>query len=267
MMIRHYQRDDIPAMRALWRRVFDEREDYLDAFLELLPDIGGAAVAVDGKGALLGAAYAMTGYELLAGKESPHLGYVYAVAVDESARGQGLGGELTKAAAAICREREAVIVTTLPASAPLYGWYERQIGTTHRLRREKLVVPAAKLVDIMKLTGTEYMLWRENMLRGRAHVHLSSPMLEAQRALCECYGGGLYASTDGIFAAYREGERLIVREILCAQRLEADTAASAAAYLGCSEAEFWLASARGGEDYIASDTALPPDTVWNLTLD
>lgn len=267
MKIRHYQKDDIPAMRALWKRVFNEREAYLDAVFTLLPDVGGAAVAVDGKGALLGAAYAMTGYELLAGKESPHLGYVYAVAVDESARGQGLGGELTKAAAAICREREAVIVTTLPAEESLYAWYEKCIGTKHVLRREKKCVPARQSVDIMKMTATEYMLWRENILRGKAHIHLSHPMLETQRALCEAYDGGLYASSDGIFAAYRDGESLIVPEILCVQGLPADTAASAAAQLGCRKAVFFTPVEQGGEPYIASDTALPEGTIWNLTLD
>ena len=254
-------------MRALWRRVFDERESFLDAFFDLMPDIGGAAVAADESGALLGAAYALTGYELLADGASPHVGYVYAVAVDESARGQGIGSALTKRAAEICREREAVIVTTLPAEEKLYAWYAESIGTRHLLRRKRQLVPAEKKVDIMKLTATEYMLWRENMLRGRAHIHLSYPMLEAQRALCESYGGGLYASSDGIFAAYREGDRLIVREILCAQGLPDDTAASAAALLGCREAVFDSPATGEGEAYIASDTQLPADTVWNLSLD
>ncbi len=267
MKVRHYRKDDIPAMRELWQRVFDEREAYLDAFFSLLPDIGDAAVAEDEAGALCGAAYALTGYELLAGGESPHLGYVYAVAVDEHMRGRGLGAALTKLAAAICREREAVIVATLPAEKSLYAWYEKQIGTKHLLRREKKLVPAQKSVDIMKLTGTEYMLWRENMLRGRAHIHLSHPMLEAQRALCETYGGGLYASGDGIFAAYRDGERLIVPEVICAQGIPDDTAASAAALLGCREAVFYTPAAQGGEPYIVSDTALPPGTIWNLTMD
>lgn len=267
MTIRHYRKEDIPAMRALWKRVFDEREAFLDAFFTLLPDIGGAAVAEDERGALVGAAYALTGYELLAGGESPHVGYVYAVAVDEGARGRGVGAALTRKAAAICREREAVVVATLPAEESLYAWYEKSIGAKELLRREKKSVPARHVVDIMKLTGTEYMLWRENLLRGRAHVHLSTPMMETQRALCEAYDGGLYASGDGIFAAYRDGELLIMPEILCAQGVPEDTAASAAAHLGCSGAVFFTPAAQGGERYVASDTSLPPDTVWNLTLD
>ena len=297
MTIRHYRKDDIPAMRALWQRVFNEREAYLDAVFALLPDIGGAAVATDENGVLIGAAYAMTGFELLTnGREGPHVGYIYAVAVDESVRGRGIGAALTRAAAEICREREAVIITTLPAEDSLYPWYEKQIGTNCLLYLEKRTVSARKTLDIMKLTGTEYMLWRENMLRGKAHIRLSTPMMEAQRALCEAYDGGLYASSDGIFAAFRDGEQLIILEVLCVQGSPEETAASAAAYLNCREAVYYMpaegpdvtsgtsltpdakkepgvysvtptVSDRVIEPYVVSDTPLPPGTVWNLTLD
>ena len=267
MTVRHYRKEDIPAMRALWRRVFSEDERFLDAFFALLCDIGGAAVALGEDGTLYGAAYALTGYELLADGQSPHVGYVYAVAVEETARGRGIGAALTKKAAAICREREAVIVATLPASEPLYGFYEKQIAARHLLRRERRCAAARPALELMKLSTTEYMLWRESLLRGKAHIHLSYPMLEAQRALCEVYGGGLYATSDGILACYREGDSLVVREILCAAGEPEDSAASAAAFLGCREAVFDTPAVRGGEAYVASDTALPPETVWNLTLD
>ena len=267
MKTRHYRKDDIPAMRALWLDVFAESEAFLDAFFALLPDIGGAAVAEDDSGALCGAAYALTGYELLADSQSPHVGYVYAVAVDKQARGRGLGSSLTKLAAEICREREAVIVATLPAEESLYAWYEKSIGTEHILRRRKKTAPAKKTVDIIQMTATEYMLWRENMLRGKPHIHLSHPMLETQRALCEAYGGALCASSDGIFAAYRDGDRLIIPEILCAQGIPDETAASAAAFFDCREALFYTPSEQDGEAYISADTPLPPGTIWNLTLD
>ena len=63
MTIREYIQADIPAMRALWRRVFDESECFLDAFFRLLPDIGSAVVATGEGHELLGAAYALTGFE------------------------------------------------------------------------------------------------------------------------------------------------------------------------------------------------------------
>lgn len=254
-------------MQTMWRNVFGEREAFLDAFYELLPDIGGAAVAEDETGAICGAAYALTGYELLADGQSPHVGYVYAVSVSEEKRGRGIGADLTKLAAEICREREAVIITTLPAEEKLYSWYREIIGTEHVLRREKKLVPARKTVDIMKMSATEYMLWRENMLRGKPHIHLSHPMLETQRALCEAYDGALCASSDGIFAAYKDNERLIIPEILCAQGIPEETAASAAVFFDCREALFYMPESKNGEAYVASDTRLPPGTVWNLTLD
>ena len=268
MMIREYSSADVPAMRALWRRVFDESESFLDAFIRLLPDIGSAVVATDESGGLLGAAYALTGFEYQRRDGTrTQLGYLYAVAVDETARGQGTGAALSKAAAELCRRRESLIVTTLPAEESLYAWYEKAIGTKHLLRREAHTVAAWKTVDIMKLTGTEYMLWRENLLRGQDFVRLSYPMLEAQRALCETYGGGLYATEDGVLAAYRDGERLIVREILCARGDPAVSAASAAAALGCREAVFFLPTASGGEPYVTADAPLASGTIWNLTLD
>lgn len=268
MMIREYTPADVPAMRALWRRVFHESEVFLDAFFRLLPDIGSAVAALGESGELLGAAYALTGFEWQRRDgTSAQLGYLYAVAVDEGARDQGIGAALSKAAAELCRKRESAIVTTLPADGPLYAWYEKAIGTRYLLRREAHTAAARKTVDIMKLTGTEYMLWRENLLRGRDFVRLSYPMLEAQRALCEAYGGGLYATEDAVLAAYRDSERLIVREILCARGDPAVSAASAAAALGCSEAVFFLPAESGGEPYVTADAPLSPGTVWNLTLD
>ena len=268
MTIREYIQADIPAMRALWRRVFDESERFLDAFFRLLPDIGSAVVATDEGHELLGAAYTLTGFEWQRTDGTrAQIGYLYAVAVEEDARGQGIGAALSGAAAELCRKRESQIVATLPASAPLYDWYEKTVGTRHLLFRERHAVPARKSVDIMKLTGTEYMLWRENLLRGKSFVRPSYPMLETQRALCEAYGGGLYATEDGVLAAYRDGEVLIVREILCARGDPANSAASAAAALGCREAVYYSPCAGGGERYITADTPLSPDTVWNLTLD
>ena len=191
MTIREYIQADIPAMRALWRRVFDESECFLDAFFRLLPDIGSAVVATGEGHELLGAAYALTGFEWQRTDGTrAQIGYLYAVAVEEDARGQGIGAALSGAAAELCRKRESQIVATLPANAPLYDWYEKTVGTRHLLFRERHTVPARKSVDIMKLTATEYMLWRENLLRGKNFVRPSYPMLETQRALCEAYGGG-----------------------------------------------------------------------------
>ena len=63
-VIREYRGGDIPEMSALWQAVFGDSEGLVNSFLQLLPDMGTAAVAeVNGK--IAGAAYAVTGMELV----------------------------------------------------------------------------------------------------------------------------------------------------------------------------------------------------------
>lgn len=49
-VIREYRRGDIPEMSALWQAVFGDSEGFVNSFLQMLPDMGTAAVAeVNGK--------------------------------------------------------------------------------------------------------------------------------------------------------------------------------------------------------------------------
>jgi len=267
MTIRQYAPADVPQLTALWRRVFGDRQSYIEAFFRLLPDVGSAAVAADAEGRILGMACALTGFELLGTPERRRVGYIYAVAVDESARGRGLGAAVTKKAADICRGQGCDIIATLPADDGLYDFYSTVIGTDFTLQRRERRAEAGKKVDIINVSTTEYMLRRESMLRMRPHLHPSYPMLELQRVLCLEYGGGLYACGDAILAACLDGGALEIVEILCAAGDTAEIAADAAASLGAAEARWSESIAAGGERYIASDTPLPPDTVWNIALE
>lgn len=265
--IREYASGDVPALTALWRRTFGDGERLLADFFRLLPDMGTGVVA-EGGGELAGAAYALTGMELVSGApKAPVCGYIYAVAVDERLRGRGLGGALTRAAAEKARERGAEIICTLPAERPLYGWYESLLGLRCALRRRVERIESAALEPGMELSSTEYMLWRENMLAGRRHLRLSQPSLEFERCLCRENGGGFYAAGSGIAAAYRDGDTGLIRELLCADGGRARVAASVGALLGVRDVVLYSPSAEG-EEYIAADPALvPPDCVWNLSFD
>lgn len=49
-VIREYRGGDIPEMSVLWQAVFGDSEGLVNSFLQLLPDMGTAAVAeVNGK--------------------------------------------------------------------------------------------------------------------------------------------------------------------------------------------------------------------------
>ncbi|MGI5976322.1 MAG: GNAT family N-acetyltransferase [Candidatus Limivicinus sp.] len=265
--IREYRKEDIPQLSALWINVFGDSEEFVNEFFSALPDIGGGLAALEGD-KIIGAAYVLTGQELASQSGgAPVLGYIYGVAVDESFRGKGVGSELVKRAAELGRKREAKIICTLPASDELYGWYEKLIGLKPVLWRERQTIKSEKLEESMPLSSTEYMLWREGMLKGKNHVRLSNFSLEFEKKLLSCYGGGYYATESGVAAAYVEDGKTVIVELVCMDRAAVrQSAASVGAILGTDEVTLLLPSEKG-EKYIAADGELPKDCVWNLTFD
>lgn len=269
-IIREIRPGDIPALTALWAETFGDSEHLIREFFRLLPDMGGGVAAVR-TGEVIGAAYAITGMELAgAGMEAIACGYIYAVAVSKAYRRLGAGRALTLAAAELAKSRGAQIICTLPAEASLYGWYKDILGVDCVLRRKKRLIKSAAIAPCIRLSSTEYMLWRENMLRDKPHLRLSTPALEFQRLLCEAYGGGFFACGPGIAAAYTDGDRGIVRELLSADGRGRDEAAvSIGAALGVRELLLFEPAGRDeGQAYIAAHPGSVPDAcVWNLSFD
>lgn len=265
-VIREYCPDDVPELIGLWITVFGDTESFCRNFFEALPDMGSGVVAeLDGR--IVGAAYTLNGQELIYGTEKTVVGYIYGVAVFEEYRHRGIGERLVKAVYELSERREAKIVTTLPAEKSLYAWYERLVGLKCSLRCEKLCLKACASEAVMPLSSTEYMIYRENMLRDVPHIHPSNYALEFERQLLCEYGGGFYLSESGLCAAYSENGRAIIREVISASSDASLKAARAVgAYLGADECEVRLPSLNGTE-YVASDMPLPPDCVWNLTFD
>ena len=266
--IREYRTEDIPALSRLWEKTFEDSPALIADFFRLLPDMGTGLAAVQG-GKIVGAAYVIMGMELLCGEKKPAPGgYIYAVAVEESCRGSGLGSALTRAARDEALRRGAAFVCTLPASESLYGWYGELLGVKPALFRRTRRADCGALEPVMPLSVTEYMLWRENILRSQPHLHLSYPALEFQYRLCKAYGGGFFAVGSGICAAYLDGETALIRELLLMDEGEkSSAAASVGAEMGAKD--FVLYSpAPEGEPYIAALPGdIPADCVWNLSFD
>ena len=261
-IIRPVRPSDAGTLAALWHRVFGDPEELALAFLELLPELGGGVTAEE-RGKLLGAAYAVT--DLSLGER--RAAYLYAVAVLPEARGLGLGKELTRAAAALGRERGADFVCTLPANAGLYPWYERLIGTRWVLCRREERFSAAAGPAVRPLSPEDYGRVREELLAGRCHMRPGLSVLRYEKANCRAFGGDLLAVGAGIAAAYREGEETLIRELLAPAGADRGTLASAvAAHLGTGQA-LLLSPAPSGTPYIAADRPLPADCVWGLALD
>ena len=267
-IIRRYREEDIPALSLLWQKTFGDSETLISDFFRILPDMGaGLAAVMEEK--IVGGAYVITGMELTGGEHVPTPGaYIYAVAVEESCRGLGIGSALTRAAGEEGRRRGAKFICTLPASEGLYDWYRELLGVEPVLYRRTFQSSCAPETPTMPVSVTEYMLWREKLLSGKPHLHLSYPALEFQYRLCSAYGGGFFAVDSGICAAYLEGDTAVIRELLL---MDGSGTVSAAASVGAALGArgFVLYSpALLGEPYLAAQPgAIPPDCVWNLSFD
>lgn len=266
-VIRAYRGGDIPEMSALWQTVFGDSEGFVDSFLRLLPGMGTAAVAeVNGK--IAGAAYAVTGMELVsAGGKVQTCGYIYAVAVAPEFRGSGTGHTLTERSAELARARGAEVICTLPAEESLYAWYKTILGTECALHRQRREVKSAAAAPVQSLSAAEYGRRREALLKDRCRLRPAHTTLEFQRRFCEELGGGLYAC-GGICSAYLEDGAAVIKELIAPKGTDAaNIAASIGAALGTERAVYYL-PAPDGEPYLAAiPGSIPPDCVWNITFD
>ena len=265
---REYRPSDVPALSFLWREVFGDPLRFTAEFFALLPDMGSCVVAEE-DGVILGAASVINGFELVTRqKKRPVVGYLYGVMVKETARGRGIGKALTLEAAELAKRRESTLLCTLPADRPLYGWYRKLLGFECVLHRRRFETGCAPREGVMELSSTEYLLWRESLLRGKAYLRPSNPTMEFARRFCKVFGGGLYACGSGICAATLDGEVCVIKELISAVPADcASIAASVGAFLGAKIAVYYL-PAREGEPYLAAvPGSVPADCVWNLSFD
>lgn len=265
-LIREYAAEDAPELIKLWTEVFDDTASMAEKFIAALPGIGGGVVALL-NGEIAGAAYTINGQELICGNKHTPIGYIYGVGVLEKYRHRGIGEKLVGAICKLSRKLGADIISCLPAEERLYAWYEEIADFGYTMKCEKLTVKAATSAPVTRLSAADYMTRREKMLEGKTHIRLSERAMDFERQLLEEYGGGLFASEDGLCAAYNDGGKALAREVIARGRDAAiRVAESIGAALGTSECELRLPASNGGL-YVASDKPLPDGCIWNLTFD
>ncbi len=263
--IREYARNDIGALKALWCGTFGDSPELVDSFFELMPSMGTGFVA-EFDGEIFGAAYVLDAFLNLPDKSSKKIAYIYAVAVDESARGQGIGAELTRACMRNAWEYGADICCTLPAEESLYGWYESNCGLTAASYCKYETVEASAEIDgIRRISSEEYSFVREDLLKGLPHVSFYYGYLCFQEEIFLSANGGFFEYNGAIACGYIENGRFLIKEALgdCS-----DFIPSLCSSLGAKDALIRHASS-SGDRYIATyqKKDFPENTVWNLTLD
>lgn len=264
-MLRQYKSEDVPALKALWLEVFDEKEEMVDAFFAALPRMGSGIVA-EADGVIAAAGYTLNAQVLVDSEAGIRpLGLIYGIAVKKEYRSHGLGAKIVKAVSELSAELGAEIICCEPAEASLVDWYEKIMGLKPALYRESRLIKAESVQTVSPLSAGEYFTRREALLDGREHVRLSAAAMAFEESMLKIYDGAFMAVGEGIAAAYMLDGTAIVRELLCPQNETFGCAAAAAAALGAKNARVYSPS-DSGEAYILSDKALPSNALWNLSF-
>ena len=196
--------------------------------------------------------------------------YVYAVSTDPAHQGNGYASALMRRFA-MDADASGRVLYTLPAEASLYKWYQAVMGTTQTARGERIRIArqqtAGTLPNVTRISAPEYAVLRAQQLQGRAYAEPSAALLDFQADLCAMCGGALVHVGCGCAVVERDGDTLIIKELL-----GADTASAAQALLAAFDAQaaqVCLQRQDGAQPMAAyrpffRDTA---DIFWGLYLD
>ena len=170
--IHEYKESDVPWLRSLWLEAFGDEPSLTDTFFELLPSMGVGLVA-EFYGELFGAAYVLYTELHSPGRPPKKIAYIYGVAVDKQAQGQGIGAELVRACMRYARMHGADICCTLPAEPSLYGWYAKSCGLVPvSFCALEEIPPSDGGAEIQELYADEYSYRRIDLLKGKPYISL-----------------------------------------------------------------------------------------------
>lgn len=221
--IRRTAAADLPALTRLWQTAFGDPPELIGAFYDRFPPETSTWV-VEADGNVATAAHLLDGRLHTSGGRTLPCAYVYAVSTDPAQQGHGYASALMQRFATDA-DASGCVLYTLPAEASLYAWYRSVMGTTQTARGERLHITREpdiqRLPDVQRVSVQEYAALREQALQGSAHVELSAALLAFQADLCDMCGGALVRIAGGCAAVERDGDLLLVKELLGADTLPA----------------------------------------------
>ena len=264
MRIRRAAPADLPVLTRLWPAGFGE---LIERFYRRFPPAKAAWVVEDG-GCVVTAAHLLEGRLHTADGNVLPCAYVYAVSTDPAHQGNGYASALMRRFA-MDADVSGRVLYTLPAEASLYKWYQTVMGTTQTARGERIRIArqqtAGTLPNVTRISAPEYAVLRAQMLQGRAYAEPSAALLDFQADLCSMSGGALVHVGCGCAVVERDGDTLIIKELL-------DTASAAQALLVAFDAQAARVclQRQDGAQPMAAYRPFCRDTVdifWGLYLD
>ena len=226
---------DIAGLRFLWYEAFGDSDEFLDIFFM-------TAFSRDRCMRIrIGEEIAAALYWFDCSVDDRKIAYIYAVATLEKYRGKGLCRELMNAAHRCLAAVGFSGAVLVPSEKSLFGFYGK-MGYRVCSHIEKFSCEAEDntvSVSLRRLGGREYAALRSRMLPAGGVIQ-EGENIEFLLTQTELYCG------DGVvFAARREGDRLICPEFLG----EKKAASGILRELGCVFGDFRVPSGEDGEEF------------------
>ena len=201
-MPRTSHQNDIPALKALWKTVFGDRESIIEAFFEHYynPEF---TIVQDCDGQLASACYLLpVGDFVLCDGNSFQCAMIYSVATLPSFRGRGFGGDIVKYAVEHAQSLGYPAIVLCPSDDGLFAYYEKNTGFTDGFFADEAIIsindiPEDGSVIINPITPNEYRAAREKFLAGIPHIAMNERGISYQHHLSLESGGGLFAIISG----------------------------------------------------------------------
>lgn len=152
MILRTANQADIPVLYSLWQEAFGDEKETIDLFFDTCFQPQNILVAVCG-GRVRSVVYLLEA-TLINGEERFRAFYIYAAATEKSYRGQGLMRALLDFSAETAQTRGADYLYLVPASEPLFQYYEK-CGFQTAFQKQLCTLTRAQLFEYAKCAKCE----------------------------------------------------------------------------------------------------------------
>lgn len=224
LKVRSSGRQDIPALKALWKEAFGDSDEDIDLFYDTCWRPEETLLLVEGEQVMAMTALLPHTLTLVEGGEARGA-YVYALATALAQRGRGCARYLLMEADKYAKNvLGAQCATVVPAERSLHTFFAgsgfEPCFFTGRVELDPVELPAVDQGDRLEpLSAVEYGELRKCLLQRQPAVNYPAALLEFQAGMCRLAGGGLFrvvaGGAEGCAALeYRDAGRLVLKELL-----------------------------------------------------
>lgn len=231
-------KDDIPAMKELWKLAFGDTDPYINNFFSnYYRESRVLILEKDGKLLSMAAWFPCT-------MDAARLAYIYALATHPDENGRGYGSQLlTYCNEYLKNEQHFMGVTTVPATQSLHTFFAKNGYFDYFTHTEEKFIDVPVLAKprgvFTRLPASIYHKMRHEFLKTTHHVVMDLSAIAHQDNICLLTNGGLYrydydericilVIEQGVKGVY------LVKEILGFHKTQAAALADLPTLVGCN---------------------------------